>query len=1060
MFPSCRLIVVAVLLSLFSTSLVAEDAHDKLVYSRFSRKFQPTAYKTRYGEERVQLDRPATKEDVEAGRAIFSFEGLGEARVWKMAPFPVRYHDKHKNSQMDATAWQAEELKVGDRWKRYYGVLSGEGAAVVPADEWEVYWPDAPWIPGQQNPFSHRPAGDPFAGLNDSPFGGERMGEDRSDAHQLHWCVTIQRPAPGSWIRDIDDPLEVTVHFANYSPNPKKLPAKWTGVGRDGRPAMLSVISLSLGWTPFDPDYPFLRESVELEPRHIPELKHDARTRTVKPDETCQLFTFDLRDWFKIEREGYYKLTVTIWWAGLDFVCPELESEREFTIGRPPRLPTIEQYNEAAFGTPENEERLKQLIRDWAKRETAEQESRSSAVQQLDWSEPVGGLVARIESMGDCRFWWGGDCIVRLKNVSKQPLAVPTGNPCDEGASPLFDLYAQHGAGPWRRVKGKHDHYIAAPSGRNVHPYDNPVVDRPWVTLKPGEDCLSVFYAWNEEDCVVADRFKIVLKQPDTSVPGHWSGALETPLQEMPFPLEKSLAPSYVLPFPDHFPLFSHDYRGYVSQSSDTTAVDVLDYGNTALIELLPLYSPADVRREIERRMHAEKVLAMKLLLASIAAPLGSEDAAVFLLEKLKDTSFYSLSNTRYALSLVCDRCSESGPPDWEPNELPAWLVELCLATISDQRFLTDPYESPSYVVAADFYDPYVLGALALAQCRKAVPTLIEWVESGRDDVILALGEIGGEQAIAALAEMAKERPVREDVIDALCDTRDKQAVPALIEILEQAAKDGIEEKHTHPIWVFGQIGDPRAIPVLVKLLENIDESEGVVEFDRVYERNQLQPPLSTLAKSLGQLKAEEAVSQLLRFVQYPEVIESLGNIGDPAALPALREIVAAKGKRIRNGQPVLPEFEADRYFAARMALCTWDDDRGAARLLDMLAETETVEERRYELVKGLARCNHPSTIPALVDIIKSARGRESIQAAISVLGELKYKAAVEGLIDCFDVDFQEETFGKGGLVTSATYRNAIARSLQKLTRRSFGSDQNQWLQWWQKEGQYRLGLK
>ena len=141
------------------------------------------------------------------------------------------------------------------------------------------------------------------------------------------------------------------------------------------------------------------------------------------------------------------------------------------------------------------------------------------------------------------------------------------------------------------------------------------------------------------------------------------------------------------------------------------------------------------------------------------------------------------------------------------------------------------------------------------------------------------------------------------------------------------------------------------------------------------------------------------------------------------------------------------------------MALCTWNDDRGATRLLAMLAADDIEEDRRHELVEGLANTNHPKTIPALIDIIQKARGRVSIQTAISALGDLEYKAAAKGLIDSFDVDFQEEHFGKGGLVTPATYHNAIAQSLHKLTGQSFGTDKQQWLNWWQQQGQHDPNL-
>ena len=79
---------------------------------------------------------------------------------------------------------------------------------------------------------------------------------------------------------------------------------------------------------------------------------------------------------------------------------------------------------------------------------------------------------------------------------------------------------------------------------------------------------------------------------------------------------------------------------------------------------------------------------------------------------------------------------------------------------------------------------------------------------------------------------------------------------------------------------------------------------------------------------------------------------------------------------------------------------------------------------------------------------------------AIDTLSQFKRKAAVEGLIDCFDVPFKETHWGKRERVTPATYRNQIARSLQTITGQAYGADKQQWLRWWQEHGQQDANLK
>ena len=97
--------------------------------------------------------------------------------------------------------------------------------------------------------------------------------------------------------------------------------------------------------------------------------------------------------------------------------------------------------------------------------------------------------------------------------------------------------------------------------------------------------------------------------------------------------------------------------------------------------------------------------------------------------------------------------------------------------------------------------------------------------------------------------------------------------------------------------------------------------------------------------------------------------------------------------------------------------------------------------------------------IPLFVNLIKTDSDHWLIHNSIRDLGERKQKAAVEGLIACFDRQFQEETFGKGEHVTPETYPNLIARSLQHLTGQTIGANKAQWLRWWEQNGQ-RADLK
>ena len=339
----------------------------------------------------TQLDRPATKKDVEAGRAIFTFEGLGETRIWKLPePSLNAVWPALSTPHSVGSGWvcQVEELNVGGKWNRYFGFVCERGAAVVPASQIELTPFSWPWIP---------------------------QGEFFS---KISWDITVPGPKPGFWKRQEDetvkvgDPLPVEFSVFNAEDQSQKIPATLYKDAQHGGPALVDQITISLQWAPFDGAYPVQRPFVKLEPirnAHFPLDRAHLLTladRTHSPADEQKLFSLDLRDWFKVHREGYYLL-------GLQVDCKafglhdefedlhdKLSLSRAFVIGNPPRRPTIEEYNRAkpALGGAANEERLRKSIHDtvaWKAARTVLERRAADAL--MPWSQPANGLMARIE---------------------------------------------------------------------------------------------------------------------------------------------------------------------------------------------------------------------------------------------------------------------------------------------------------------------------------------------------------------------------------------------------------------------------------------------------------------------------------------------------------------------------------------------------------------------------------------------------------------------------------------------------------------------------------------
>jgi len=132
---------------------------------QYGHRFRPAPQTYPFGDPyQVRLalpirDRPATPEDVRRGEAIFSFAGQGTVRVCRMPRLPLaarwttwKDHPvlrevwdeaapnkwrKTVGYEQDGIVWQAEEVRSGNRWRRYYGFVGRYGVAKVPAEEIE-----------------------------------------------------------------------------------------------------------------------------------------------------------------------------------------------------------------------------------------------------------------------------------------------------------------------------------------------------------------------------------------------------------------------------------------------------------------------------------------------------------------------------------------------------------------------------------------------------------------------------------------------------------------------------------------------------------------------------------------------------------------------------------------------------------------------------------------------------------------------------------------------------------------------------------------------------------
>ncbi len=239
------------------------------------------------------LDRPATREDVAVGRAIFSLEGEGEVRTVKLPDYPqparwVVLKDKpvEVNSgrinrvefDSDGVVWQAEEILKGGRWERHYGFVGHHVVAKTPASEVE------------------------FA----NTFGGPFMLTGGLAATLGPADEGMTSHAPGGAI-------PIVLRVTNRLGVPREAPTEFVRPGADGKPALRKGMSLKLYYTA---EIASERNGFGAYPNEESAPRRDARfdpgpaARPLAPLESFEAARLDPADWFDVSRPGSYRLAV------------------------------------------------------------------------------------------------------------------------------------------------------------------------------------------------------------------------------------------------------------------------------------------------------------------------------------------------------------------------------------------------------------------------------------------------------------------------------------------------------------------------------------------------------------------------------------------------------------------------------------------------------------------------------------------------------------------------------------------------------------------------------
>jgi hypothetical protein len=280
-----------------------------------------------------QLDHPASRDEVKKGLAIFSLEGEGEVRLWKMPCYPMEgewttlkdspytrceYNSETKKNEVVITGyeqsggiWQAEEVKRDGKWERYYGFVGRYTISKVPAAETE--------FPADYYCWSKLSRG--------------------IDCCLCPPGVSDWRKARGEADCEMGKPLIVTAWLRSRSGLEQTVPSNYYQSDPKQGPALLSGIDIKLEYTsektptPYNP-YKDQRKWEELKRTRDTHFEASGPGRTLSPTEKFKALEVDLNDWFDIRKPGYYCLRFVFHAERSDFA--EGESQPALFLLRSP----------------------------------------------------------------------------------------------------------------------------------------------------------------------------------------------------------------------------------------------------------------------------------------------------------------------------------------------------------------------------------------------------------------------------------------------------------------------------------------------------------------------------------------------------------------------------------------------------------------------------------------------------------------------------------------------------------------------------------------------------
>lgn len=274
-----------------------------------------------------------------------------------------------------------------------------------------------------------------------------------------------------------------------------------------------------------------------------------------------------------------------------------------------------------------------------------------------------------------------------------------------------------------------------------------------------------------------------------------------------------------------------------------------------------------------------------------------------------------------------------------------------------------------------------------------SVATLTEIIERGNTDtainemnkeIAFALGNLGEAKAVPTLLQMLKFRDIytRIEAIAALGLLKAQDAVEPLLAIAEDDSGEPYVTKKA--IIALGDIGDPRAVPALVKLMFK-ERSGKSFYVESSYALYQLGLPAAEALRPLVEGKAQDLVkwaqeNRVIEPALYAKAAQVLGDLHDAKAENALLEKL--------NFQSDFLDVKLFVRMRMADALGRLRSKAAVSKLSGMLNEEEA--NARGEYIRALIRIGDKQAVPALVKSasVGSWDAREPAMVGAAMLGD------------------------------------------------------------------------